>query len=132
MSVNAWSLAGRRALITGGSEGLGLAIAREFLDLGAHVALVARDQEKLQWRVVDFGESHPASEVYGLAMDLSYPEELSKVPAWLVDHFFLRRLWMDGCGARLVAASELADSDLVCLDGCRSVGDTFAATNCSL
>jgi 3-oxoacyl-[acyl-carrier protein] reductase len=41
------SLAGRCALITGGSKGLGLAMARAFADAGARVAVVARDQAGL-------------------------------------------------------------------------------------
>jgi len=36
------------ALITGGSEGIGLALAREFVKQGKHVILVARTQETLQ------------------------------------------------------------------------------------
>ena len=41
------SLQGRTALITGGSRGLGLAIARELGRLGAHVTLAARDAAEL-------------------------------------------------------------------------------------
>src|SRR5438067_12281633 len=41
-------LKGRCVLITGGSRGLGLALARQFLRRGAKVALLARDQEALQ------------------------------------------------------------------------------------
>ncbi|MCU1383640.1 MAG: Ketoacyl reductase [Acidobacteria bacterium] len=40
-------LHGRTALITGGSRGLGLAIARELGRLGAHVTLAARDAAEL-------------------------------------------------------------------------------------
>jgi short-subunit dehydrogenase len=40
--------AGRVILITGGSRGLGLAMAREFLKRGAKVALLARDPEELE------------------------------------------------------------------------------------
>jgi NAD(P)-dependent dehydrogenase (short-subunit alcohol dehydrogenase family) len=42
------NLRGRSALITGGSRGLGLAIARELGRLGAHVTLAARDQAELE------------------------------------------------------------------------------------
>jgi NAD(P)-dependent dehydrogenase (short-subunit alcohol dehydrogenase family) len=42
------NLEGRSALITGGSRGLGLAIARELGRLGAHVTLAARDEAELE------------------------------------------------------------------------------------
>lgn len=40
-------LEGRRALITGGNRGLGLAIARSFLDEGARVSICGRDPRSL-------------------------------------------------------------------------------------
>ncbi|MCP5025376.1 MAG: SDR family oxidoreductase [Actinomycetia bacterium] len=46
-------LDGRVALITGGSRGLGLAMAREFAASGARVATVARDQKVLDMAVAD-------------------------------------------------------------------------------
>ena len=42
------NLRGKVALITGGSRGLGLAIAREFGSRGARLALCARDEDELQ------------------------------------------------------------------------------------
>ncbi len=41
------TLAGRSAIVTGGSKGLGLAIAQEFAAPGADVAVLARDQGAL-------------------------------------------------------------------------------------
>jgi NAD(P)-dependent dehydrogenase (short-subunit alcohol dehydrogenase family) len=46
--VGRYRLRGRVAVITGGSRGLGLALARAFLDRGAKVALLARDPEALE------------------------------------------------------------------------------------
>ncbi len=40
-------LAGRSAIITGASQGLGFEIARQFLEAGASIAICARDAEKL-------------------------------------------------------------------------------------
>jgi 3-oxoacyl-[acyl-carrier protein] reductase len=41
------SLKGRTALVTGGSKGIGLAVARTFLEAGAEVAILARGAEAL-------------------------------------------------------------------------------------
>ena len=41
-------LPGRTALVTGGSAGLGLALARRFLDAGCRVAICGRDEQALE------------------------------------------------------------------------------------
>ena len=41
-------LAGKRALVTGGSKGIGLAIAEEFVRLGAAVAICSRHEDELE------------------------------------------------------------------------------------
>jgi NADP-dependent 3-hydroxy acid dehydrogenase YdfG len=41
-------LTGKTALITGGGSGIGLAIARAFLDEGSHVAITGRNEQKLR------------------------------------------------------------------------------------
>ncbi|KAH0592452.1 hypothetical protein MHUMG1_09839 [Metarhizium humberi] len=46
-STNAFQVQGRTAIITGGSSGLGLAVARQLAAKGASVVIVARDQAKL-------------------------------------------------------------------------------------
>lgn len=43
-----WCLENKVALITGASKGIGLAIAEEFLSLGAEIIVVARTQETLE------------------------------------------------------------------------------------
>ena len=49
-----WDLRGRRALVTGGSKGIGLGIVAEFLELGAQVLSVARDETTLRASVADW------------------------------------------------------------------------------
>ena len=42
-----WNLNNKTAVITGGTKGIGLAIANEFLSLGANVIVIARDEEEI-------------------------------------------------------------------------------------
>lgn len=49
--MNSWSLQGKKALITGGTKGIGLAITREFLELGAEVLVVARNTKSIQGKL---------------------------------------------------------------------------------
>ena len=45
MKIN---LTGRTAVITGGSRGLGEAMAKSLAEAGAHIALVARDRARME------------------------------------------------------------------------------------
>ena len=45
--ANALDLRGKRAVVTGGSRGLGFALARELRAQGAHVAICARGERQL-------------------------------------------------------------------------------------
>lgn len=64
-----WRLNNKKALVTGGTKGIGLAIAREFLALGAEVLVVARSVEQLEGIVHDWQQAGlPA---HGVAGDMS-------------------------------------------------------------
>jgi len=46
--INRWNLNDKKALITGGTKGIGEAIAKEFIDLGAEVLVVSRNKEDFE------------------------------------------------------------------------------------
>jgi Tropinone reductase 1 len=64
-----WSLAGRTALVTGATLGIGLAVAEEFLSFGARVVAVARDAARLSTQVETWRRA--GAEAEGVAADLS-------------------------------------------------------------
>ncbi len=67
-----WQLNGKKALVTGGSKGIGLAITRELLQFGAEVFIVARDENELSARIK---ELKAFGNVHGLAADITQPAD---------------------------------------------------------
>lgn len=67
MNIN---LGGRNALITGGSLGIGLAIAKRFAKSGANVAIVARRQEVLDQALSEI-TAEADTKVIAIAADIS-------------------------------------------------------------
>ena len=63
-----WSFAGRTVVITGGSRGLGLVLARQFAREGARLALLARDPDELRRAEAEL--SSRGVEVIGVPCDL--------------------------------------------------------------
>ncbi|GAB3778085.1 SDR family oxidoreductase [Spirosoma horti] len=77
MNKSLWSLNGQRALVTGGTKGIGEAIVRQFLDLGASVFIVARDNTLLQQQLTDYRQQGHI--VDGIAADVSQPGVATQV-----------------------------------------------------
>jgi 3-oxoacyl-[acyl-carrier protein] reductase len=63
-------LEGRRALVTGGSKGLGAAIARELVGEGARVAICARNEAEVVAAAEEIGAEHAQS------ADVTDPEQV--------------------------------------------------------
>jgi NADPH:quinone reductase-like Zn-dependent oxidoreductase len=70
-SKSPWRLDGQRALITGGSSGIGFATAREFASLGADLVLVARDPERLERARASLEAEIPDCQVDVISADLA-------------------------------------------------------------
>jgi len=66
-------------VVTGGSQGLGNAIARAFVGEGAHVALCARDQKLINAAAADLkGLATAGQQVFASACDVSVEDDVEK------------------------------------------------------
>ncbi len=73
-------LAGRNAVITGASQGLGRAIAREFLSEGANVLLCARGEDALREFAAELREDAPPGQrVLAHRCDVSLPADVAEL-----------------------------------------------------
>ncbi len=78
-----FSLAGRVALVTGASQGLGAAMAAALAEAGAHVVLVARTRDKLEARAEEIGKAGGEASVVPLDLtdDRAVVEAVAQVAA---------------------------------------------------
>jgi 3-oxoacyl-[acyl-carrier protein] reductase len=76
------ALAGRTALITGASQGLGLEIARSYLREGARIVICARSEETLRGAQEELAG---LGEVHGRPADVASPEEAEALVAFAVE-----------------------------------------------
>ena len=87
MASQRWILDGQRALVTGASAGIGLAICRELLGLGAQVLMVARDAELLEQARAELEDDFPGPEdaVLALPADVTDEEQRSEILEWAAE-----------------------------------------------
>ncbi|HEV2480491.1 MAG TPA: SDR family oxidoreductase [Puia sp.] len=78
-----WHLEGKKALVTGGSKGIGRAVVEEFLALGAEVLLTARNEEQVNATVSEL--KSPAA--HALAGDVSRADDRHQLASWIQSHW---------------------------------------------
>jgi len=78
-------LAGQVVLITGGSRGLGLSLAREFASRGCRIAICARDSEELANARRDLDQR--GAEVLTLACDVADRDAVDRMLARTLSHY---------------------------------------------
>ena len=71
---------GKRVMVTGGSRGIGESIARHFVDLGARVAIVARNPERAQSTAESLG-----GETRAFAADVSDENAVNETVGSIVE-----------------------------------------------
>lgn len=104
-----FDLTGRTALITGGSRGLGLEIARAAAELGANVILVARSEQGLAdaRTAIDV----PASQVATIAADIGDLEAIPSLVARAAELFGPIDILINNAGINLPSPAETYPRD---------------------
>jgi len=79
------SLNGKTALVTGGSLGLGLAMAKSFYSEGAKVAIIARRQEPIDEAVEDILKIPGGGSILGISCDVTDPVSVTTMHSQVSD-----------------------------------------------
>ena len=100
-----YSLADKVVVITGGSRGLGLALAREFSRHGAKVALLARDREELERAATDLRNS--GAEVTTWTCDVQRDQDVEETISAIGREYGRIDILVNNAGIMLVAPLDL-------------------------
>ncbi|MDQ8020234.1 MAG: SDR family oxidoreductase [Moraxellaceae bacterium] len=79
-------ISGKRALVLGGNRGIGLGIARALVQEGVHVAIAARDAQRLEAASAELSALGPGKAA-GFALDLGEPDGLAAFVEHLTQAF---------------------------------------------
>lgn len=82
-----YDFGGKSVVITGGSRGLGLVVARALADEGAHLSLIARHGDDLEQAATDLRTRQPFADVLTLAADVRRRYEAERAIAMIVERY---------------------------------------------
>ena len=104
-------LTGKLALITGGSSGIGLALAKELAQQGMRIAILARRQEALDAAKVEI-ENLSQSQIFTISADVSNWEQVSKALLTFQDEVGVPDLLINSAGVARPGQFEELDVEV--------------------
>lgn len=99
-----YSLKDKVVLITGGSRGLGLVLARQLAAEGARIAICARSVDQLGQAHVEL--ENLGAEVLSLAVDVTDPDQVESMIQDVIDHYGKIDVLINNAGIIQVAPQE--------------------------
>ncbi|WP_133001143.1 SDR family oxidoreductase [Luteimonas arsenica] len=105
MDRSRWRLEGQLALVTGGSAGIGRAIAAELLGFGARVLIAARDGDALEAAREELLDEFPDGDVRALIADVSDDEQRRELLDWVEDQGEGLNILVNNAGGNLGKAA---------------------------
>jgi len=103
--MDLFRLEGRVALITGGSKGLGEAMARGLASAGADMLLTSRNEVEVQQTAEDIAGQYP-SKVIGLGADVTKPEDAQRAVDYAVEKLGKIDILINNAGINIRGAIE--------------------------
>jgi NAD(P)-dependent dehydrogenase (short-subunit alcohol dehydrogenase family) len=85
-------------VITGGSAGLGYALAEKFLEAGDRVVISGRNRERLDNAVLSLRRAVPQGELYGIGCDAGDPADANVLAEFASSRLGLVDRWINNAG----------------------------------
>ncbi|MEN4905186.1 SDR family oxidoreductase [Luteimonas sp. TWI1416] len=112
MDPQRWRLDGQCALVTGGSAGIGRAIARELAGFGATVLIVGRNGDALEAAREELLEAFPQADVRALIADVVDEEQRGEILDWVEDQGQGLNILVNNAGGNVPrAATEYGEDE---------------------
>ena len=105
MKGTIFDLTGRSVLVTGGSKGLGRAMARGFAQAGADVAICSRHEDELR-RAADEIMEGTESKCHYLVADMSQRGEADRLAEWTLEKMGKVDILVNNAGSNLPQAID--------------------------
>jgi NAD(P)-dependent dehydrogenase (short-subunit alcohol dehydrogenase family) len=109
--IQLFSLKGKSAIITGGSKGLGFAMAAGLASAGANVMLVARNQGECEQSANEIAEEYQVKAI-GFSADVTQADQMNAMAAKALESFGSIDILINSAGINIRGAiDELTEED---------------------
>src|ERR1700726_1420080 len=105
-------LDGRTAVVTGGSKGLGLAIAEEYAKSGADVTILARDQGTLNEAKARIHSGAPGRKIAAISCDVSKAADIRRTYDQIISEFGKIDIFVNNAGQSTRGPSETITDEM--------------------
>lgn len=94
-----WKLENKKALVTGGSKGIGKATLVEFLELGAEVLFTARNENEVNSLEAELRKD--GYKVTGLVADSANPKDVKRIKDWINKNWEVLDILVNNAGINI-------------------------------